>query len=298
MPVALSSRAGARPAVERATGPGRLVTGRRRLRHGLGVGVILAVLLVGLLPSSGSVFVGKAVDSGNSIAAAEYFTCSNAVLADGPRFFYKLDETTGTTATDSSGQGRNGTYVGTVTKGRTDACARDSGTAVLFNGSTGYVSFGTNLQVPTTLSLEAWVQTTSTRGGVVACFGASPTGASLTADRVLYLTSAGKVAFGINYLNKSAIVSSAAVNDGKWHHLLATLDASGSSLYVDGVESATGSRTASSTYTGYFRVGYDNVAAWPSAPTSSFLNATIDNVAVYVTALTEVDAVSHYQAGV
>ncbi len=48
----------------------------------------------------------------------------------GPR-----DASGSATATDSSGQARNGTYQGTTTKGAAGACLRDNGTAVTFNGS-------------------------------------------------------------------------------------------------------------------------------------------------------------------
>lgn len=271
---------------------------RTRLRLGLPLLAALAALLVVLLPSSNAVFVGRVANTGSTMGAATYFTCANAVTAGAPRFYYKLDETAAnSTVTDSSGQGRNGSYVGTVTKGQPDACARDAGTAVLFNGTNAYVSYGSALQVPTTLSLEAWVKTQSVRGGVLVGFGGSATGASTTVDRVVYLTNAGKVAFGINNASKTAVVSNATVNDGGWHHVLVTLGTTGTKIYVDGVESGTGSATATTTYTGYLRVAYDNVSAWPSAPTSSFLNATVDEVAVYTTQLTLADAVSHYQAG-
>ena len=51
---------------------------------------------------------------------------------------YELNETSGTMALDSSGNGFHGTYMGGVTQGIPGAGAT-SGTAVDFDGSTGYV---------------------------------------------------------------------------------------------------------------------------------------------------------------
>ncbi len=58
-------------------------------------------------------------------------------------------------------------------------------------------------------------------------------------------------------------------------------------LYVDGKR--VGSRTDTTTgqaYTGYWRVGGDNLGGWPNQPTSNYFAGTIDEVAIYPTALT------------
>lgn len=70
--------------------------------------------------------------------------CYNAyfftALALGPKLYWRLDESTGTTANDASGNGNAGTYSGGVTLGATGGLAGDSDTAVnLNNSATGLV---------------------------------------------------------------------------------------------------------------------------------------------------------------
>ena len=267
-----------------------------------GAVVVLASLLAALcltVPGSRAAFTARVTNSTNTVASLPFFTCSAAILSSSPRIYYKLDETgTTTLAEDSSGQDRDGTYQGTTTKGVSRACTRDVGTAVTFNGTSGYVNFGTSLNVPaTTYSAELWFKTTSTRGGFLSGFGASATGGSLTVDRVLYLTNDGNVVFGVNAVAKNTIISPAAYRDGSWHHVLATAGPAGLRLYVDGAQAATSTATAPAT-SGFFRVAFDSLLLWPSAPASNYFAGTLDEVAAYTTTLTATDALNHYRAGV
>lgn len=270
---------------------------RRRLEFSAFAGALtLAIVGVALLPSADAGFTAKAANEANSLSSVSYFTCTAAITSDAPAVWYRLDETSGTTAQNAA-QGNDGTYRGTTTKGQGRACPRDSGSAVTFNGSSGYVSLGTNFTVPTTYSLEAWVKTSTTSGGFIGGIGASTTGASATVDRVLYLTSRGRLAFGINHANKATITSTDSYNDGVWHHVAVTLGPDGMKLYVDGARVATSSTTATGTYNGYLRVGYDDLTGWTNAPTSNYLKATLDDVAAYTTTLSASDVASHYEAG-
>jgi Concanavalin A-like lectin/glucanases superfamily len=279
-------------------------SGARQLRipH-LGVAGLVAVLLLSVLaasvPGSNAALVAQVTNSANTVSTQAYFTCSAAITASAPRVYYKLDEATGaTTAADSSGQARSGTYQGTSTKGAADACSRDPGTSVAFDGSSGYLNLGTSLSVAPTYSCEAWFKTTTTTGGLIAGFGALATGASTTVDRVLYMSNAGAVVFGNNNASKSTISAAGPYNDNQWHHVLATVGTGGMRLYLDGKQVATSSTTATASYTGFFRVGFDNLTGWTSAPTSSYFRGTLDEVAAYSTTLTGSDAINHYQAGV
>jgi PKD repeat protein len=68
-------------------------------------------------------------------------------------------------------------------------------------------------------------------------------------------------------------------------------------LYVDG--KVVGSRTDVTTgqaYSGYWRIGGDNLGGWPSRPSSDYLNGSIGQVAIYPSVLTRQDVVSHYVA--
>lgn len=271
---------------------------RRRL---LLVGMVLALLvsvLAATVPGSRAAFTASVSNSTNTVTTQIYFTCGAALMASAPRVYYKLDEVAAATAAaDSSGQGRPGTYQGTTTRGAAGACVRDNGSAVTFNGSSGYIDLASSLSVPASYSISAWVKTTTTSGGLVAGFGSSATGASTSIDRVLYLTNAGALVFGNNNANKATVTATGPYNDGGWHQVLATVGTNGMRIYVDGKQVATSATTATAAYTGYFRIGYDTLTGWPSAPTSSYFRGTLDEVAAFSTTLTATDALNHYQAG-
>jgi len=265
---------------------------------------VLAVLVSALaasVPGSKADLAAEITNSDNTAGTADYFTCAGAISANSPRIYYKLNETSTTTTavTDSSGGNRSGVYRGTVTKGTAGACVRDTGTAVTFNGSTGYVNYGTTTQTTAAAGYSGavWFKTTSTRGGLLLGFGGSATGASTAVDRVLYMTSAGRLVFGINNTVKNTITSTASYNDGAWHHAMVTAGPAGMRLYVDGALEASATTTLTGSYSGFLRLGYDNVAPWPNAPASNFFNGSMDEAAVYLTVLTAADAANHAAAG-
>src|SRR5262249_20602336 len=88
------------------------------------------------------------------------------VLADTPLAYWRLGDTSGTTATDASGNGRHGTYQNSPTLNQTGALVGDANGSVLLNGSTQYVSvadvaaFGT-----AAVSAEGWVFLTAPVAG-------------------------------------------------------------------------------------------------------------------------------------
>jgi hypothetical protein len=75
------------------------------------------------------------------------------------------------------------------------------------------------------------------------------------------------------------------------------MGAGGMALYVDGALVGTNPNTASQSYSGYWRVGYDNLAAWgPTTPSRSFFTGTLDEVAVYPLALSAAAVAAHWAA--
>lgn len=127
--------------------------------------------------------------------------------------------------------------------------------------------------------------------------GCGFTGSSSSYDRHLYLDNAGHVVFGVYPNAMVTIASPTAYTDGQWHLADATLGSTGMRLYLDGTQVASNTTTTTAqNFTGYWRVGYDNLAGWANAPTSYYLNATLDEVAVYPSALTATQITSHYTA--
>ncbi|HVY96483.1 MAG TPA: LamG-like jellyroll fold domain-containing protein, partial [Solirubrobacterales bacterium] len=88
---------------------------------------------------------------------------SNAVLVDGPAGFWRLGETSGTTAKDATGA-HDGTYVNGPTLGQASLLAGDTASkAVLFDGTNDYVRAPTSdtLSPTNRVSVEAWIKPSS-----------------------------------------------------------------------------------------------------------------------------------------
>lgn len=242
---------------------------------------------------------------------------------DGASELWRLDESAGTTGHSTAGftDLRLGSQVNLGRPGPIDG----AGTSASFSGdfravtSTGaspvttYHSAsmalaGTVSAPRSTYSLEAWVETTSTRGGTVIADGAlPPSGASSygsdgqvspVLDRVLYLDTRGRAVFGVRDGNQNTVINSdTAVNDGRWHHVVATTGVHGSTLWVNGTQRASNpGMIDTETFWGAWRVGAEGLFAWPLTPSSGALNGSLADVAVYPRELTGAQIGSHFAA--
>ncbi|RZS82758.1 concanavalin A-like lectin/glucanase superfamily protein [Motilibacter rhizosphaerae] len=172
-----------------------------------------------------------------------------------------------------------------------------STTALGFPGSGSTAHTAGAVTAPTTFSLDGWFRSTGTAGGTIVAFGSSPNGPATTTDRALYLTASGGVRFQASA--SSGVASTrTGLADGAWHHVLVSVSASaGTSLYVDGKLDGTDATVKPSTsYAGYWRLGSGNLAGLPSRPPSDGLTGTLDEIAVYPTALSAQDAALHYHS--
>ncbi|HEY0117234.1 MAG TPA: LamG-like jellyroll fold domain-containing protein [Cellulomonas sp.] len=249
-------------------------------------------------PSSWAAFASSTSAEGTGFVATETFDClSRAPLT--PAFLhYRFGEPAGTVVLDSSGNGRNGTIHGGATR-VPGSCAAGDGPALTLDGSSGIVSTPTALMAPAEFTIELWVRTTTAVGGRLVGFGSSQTSSSATTDRLLYLTDAGRVVFGVAAGARVTVASTAAVNDGAWHLIDATLATNGAmKLFVDGVAVASrGAVAGVIAYPGYWRIGTDTLLGWPDAPTHSGAAATVDEVTVYSTSLNPAQVSSDHAAG-
>jgi hypothetical protein len=223
-------------------------------------------------------------------------TYGAAVFNDSPVAYWRLDETSGSTAADTSDSGNTGQYIGGVTPGAAGALSGGFGNAATFDGSTGNVASSSSTGGPSTFSTELWFKTTTTRGGKLIGFGNSQTGNSGAYDKHVWMTDSGRLEFGVYNGSFDIVRSAAGQNDGSWHHVVATQDSSGMKLYLDDALVDSNGVTTNQGYGGYWRVGGDNLAFWPDRPTSDWFAGTIDEVAVYANALTATQVDNHYHA--
>lgn len=216
-----------------------------------------------------------------------------AVLASGTAASWPLDTGSGSLGYDVASTSNDATLIGSPTW-----ATGIIGQSITLNGTSQYLSTKNQLTGPNPVTVEVWFKSTSSSGGRLIGFGDAQTGASTNRDRQLYLTNAGQLVFGVNPGTIKTITTSATYNDGSWHHVVGTLGAAGLALYVDGVQRASDATTTTAgSYSGYWRLGYDNLTGWPNAPTSSFLAGTLDEARVYTRQLSAAEIANSYSAG-
>jgi hypothetical protein len=269
---------------------------------GLSVG---ATTLVGclLFSAAGASFSAETRNSGNGWSAASVLRSpyDTSVLSNTPTIYYRVDEPSGSTALDTSGAGRNGTYTAISAYAQTGAMVTNPDKSVCTTGGGGrLVSGGTTTSNPTTFSLEIWFKTTTTAGGKLIGFESTQASTSSKFDRHVYMNNTGRLVYGGWGSSPKTITTSAAYNNGTWHLLTLTAAPNGStqrsSLYIDGVLSATGSTTAVTSYTGWWRAGYGALASGSGYPSSANFTGCLDNIAVYPSELSAAQVAAHYNA--
>ncbi len=280
------------------------------IRSGWGrIGVVAALVgtftaSIGLAGPALSAFSGETRNSGNAWAVQtrilQPYTAQ--VMADSPYLYYLVDEANGPSAADTSGNGHPGTYNAISAYHQPGGLPNNPGFAVALNGGGGrVVSGGTSLSNPTTFTLELWFKTTTSSGGKLIGFESSQASTSSSYDRHIYMRTNGRLVYG-GWSNggTSAITSPTSYNDGSWHYLALSAVKSGnqqvSTMYVDGASVVSGTTTRTSNYSGWWRVGYGSLPSGGTYPPSANFVGTVDNVAVYTTALTGTRIVAHYAA--
>ena len=202
-------------------------------------------------------------------------------------------------ALDASGNTKEGIYAfegnskdtsGNVNNGAPTSISFTTGKigaqAAQFNGTSSNVSLPKSPTDDFTVAM--WVKTTDTAGSAdgnwtagKALVDGDSTGAA--ADWGTAIVN-GKFVLGVGSTSgDTTIASSVNINDGTWHHVVATRNSTTGAMavYVDGVSGGTGTGpTGSRTATTALRIG----ASRPGG--SAFLNGALDDVRVYNRILT------------
>lgn len=250
--------------------PSPALRGARRWRT-----FVLAVVILGLASVS---MVGPV-----SSASADYRA---TVLADHPISYWPLTETAGSATV----QDLRGVTQGRVEGGVTPAAVPGpiaGTTAFAFDGqpcSGVNLDSGASSLAQPSMSVEAWIQGTSSSEGIIFRwrshgYGLSPTG------------------FGLYPNGSSADVTLEAnpLGHGAWHYVVGTYDGSNVSFYIDGALAQSISATGMPQYDlpGQVAIGRDADAC--DGVVQSF-EGDIAQVAVYGYALTATQVQTHYAA--
>lgn len=220
-----------------------------------------------------------------------------AVFNANPDFYWRLDETSGVVAADSSFLGqRNGT-LGSQVQLR-QAALVNGGYAVLTTGSVDSVVASPGMGSTAAFSSEAWFKTDTTSGGKILGYEDTATGSGSNYDKQVYMTNAGNLIFGVYANGPQTVTTPGTYNDNAWHHVVAVQDSGGMKLYVDAVLIGTNGTAVNQNFSGYWRAGGGNLNSWPEQPSNSYFTGNLDEVAVYPFGLSAETVSMHYTLGV
>jgi PKD repeat protein len=227
-----------------------------------------------------------------------------AVLAtSGISDLWRLDETSGTSAADANGANNNGSYVSSPTSVAALISGETNSFARTLNGSSQYIDASpTPFGSPSNISAEAWVRTSATKSSGGYHFLISNSDDDFNNGFSLVIDSSNKPIFIaareniIGIVTRGTATSSVTVAPNTIHHIVGTFDGSRVRIYVDGVE------RGNATFSGN--------PSWPSGrdlrigrPISSsnlsqrYLQGTIDEPAIYTSAMSAATVLAHYNAG-
>ncbi len=218
---------------------------------------------------------------------ADASSYSTTITGDSPSIYYRLGESSGTAAADSSGNGYGATYATGVTLGANGAISGDTDTAVtsgtsgiLTENSSSGLNIGANAR-----SLEAWFKTSSATSQAIMGYGPSGN------DFEVYITG-GQLSLWNGSVGSITSALPYSPTDNTWHHVVATYDGNVTgTIYVDGQQVGKGSFSGQLADTSghALTVGDDSYG--------NVFSGTIDEAAVYTSALTAAQVNAHWRVG-
>jgi len=208
---------------------------------------------------------------------------------------YHLNEATGETVIDSSGNGRSG-----IPANSPISVAGKLNNSLSFNGSSQYINCGNIAKFERTdsFSIEYWLKTTSTRQEmIISTITDSPhTGyqVHMTAGKIILWLCNNSTG---NYL---MITTINAVNDNLFHHIIITYDGSSSStgvnIYIDNVLQALSVIQNNLTAT-ILNSNNFTIAQKPSTPSNQYFTGLIDEVVIYDKELAQEEVTERWNNG-
>ena len=223
--------------------------------------------------------------------AGDYRT---TVLADSPTAFWRLGEAPGsTTMADASGNGRSGAYLNSPTLGVAGLVSGDTNTAM---------SVVANANGSASVPSAAWMDTAQWSAEVIVALTSDPDGQNGDAlvsrytaggyNWLIWRNTSGAVAAQANVGGTFYNVTGPTVAVGARYHVVATHDGSDLRLYVNG--QLAGSTAAPGT----IAQGASPIEIGRYSQSSDTTpGGTIDEVAVYGTALSATRVAAHYASG-
>ncbi len=218
-------------------------------------------------------------------AAASY---SSVVLADNPVGYWRFGEApASTTMTDSSPNANNGMYLNGVTLGVPGALSNDPNTASSFDGvnDTARVPDSASLHVGGVFTVEGWIK----RSGTARTQELMNKGGK--GIQLVVMNAANGNEVWIRKANVTTIARSAVgiPADGKYHHVVATMNGLGpATIYVDGQQGTITVTPNQAIQTTLFPITVGGAGS---------VQANYDEFAIYPRPLSAAEVLEHYQTG-
>ncbi len=222
---------------------------------------------------------------------------AEAVLADGPRFYWRFGEASGANAFDQVSGKNDAVYEGTFTLGVPGAVGDDLDTAVVLDGKTGCIAAGSIADYAGTaaFTFEGWFQPAAAISGYwrltnrQSSDGLSSVSAAVAPDGgVLIERFVGGA--------QRAVGTKAVPGAGSWAYFAATYDGTTLTMTtgVNGLitSSSIGDSRSVASYAGAFEMGCR------SGVPSTFVAGALDEYAIYDRALTASQLAHHYAVGI
>jgi len=230
------------------------------------------------------------VEAGAETPADPSDVYRDEVLIDAPVLYWRVDEASGATADDASGNAYDGAYNGTPSFGITppfgtnDAVDLDGSTDIRRAAGSELGNVGTTDQ-----AIELWAKYTGT--GLMA-LAALRAGGTNFDESLLILANLGATgSLTLRHANQGVESTSTTVNDGAWHHIVCVVRDTTAEIWIDGVldKSAT---------IGHGSAGANNeLNAGNNYGGSQQLTGSIDEFALYLTDVPSAARIeAHYAA--
>ena len=227
--------------------------------------------------------------AGNTASASVSFTIDKTH----PIGLWHFDEGQGTTASDSSGKGNNGTLInGPVwTTGKV-------GNALSFDGVDDYVNIpnSANLNPTSQITIVFWVNAPS-----YAYYGMMVSKKYTEQWAVMWQSVSGRIRCDIMpwfgyYGSEGEFVSNTELSLNQWHHVACTFDGTNARIYLDGVLDKTSAAVSGSISTSTSPL---IIGAFEYSPEVYYyqFRGELDEVAIYDRVLSSSEVLALYQAG-
>jgi RHS repeat-associated protein len=216
---------------------------------------------------------------------------SGQAVSDGAQPYWRFGEPAASSTFASTVGNYSGTWTGSPTLGAPGALNGDTNTADALTANTqvGTVPDASALSKTNNFSLELWVKRTKNAASQ-AVIGKPLTTTTKNENYAFWFDTSNKIRFEVGAGTKSATVTSAAALDTNWHHIVGSFASGTLKIYVDGAlsASATASFTTATANTNSLNIGLSGTSDY---------NGSLDELALYNTALTATQVTDHYNKG-